>query len=445
MRVVIALDSFKGSIGAAAAADAFRAGWLDVRAHDDLAPRPMADGGEGTLDAFAAAVPGAVRIPVSVRGPHGRAVTADWVLLPDGTGVVELASTSGIELLGEHLLPWDADTTGLGEAIVAALDYGVRRLVVGIGSSGSTDGGVGMLRALGATFADAEGEPVAAGARGLEHLATVDLSGLRPLPEGGVVVLTDVTNPLTGDRGAAAVFGPQKGLQASDIARVDAALVAYAAMLGSGGGGGGGGGGVGGGGGSGGGGAGAGSGGAGRDGSGHGGGSGRGSGSGGDDDDNANANASDQAKKPGVAASITASTARHRATIDSALPGAGAAGGTGFALSVWGAALHPGAAEVADIIGLRAAIATADLVVTGEGSFDGQSAAGKVPAFVGGLAAEVAVPVALVAGRITLDAETTDFAASLSLTELAGSSSASLARPADWLRAAGAALAATHL
>lgn len=397
MRVVIALDSFKGSIGAAAAVDAFRAGWLDARAHDDLVLRPMADGGEGTIDAFAAAVPAAVRVPVTVRGPHGRAVPAEWVLLPDGTGVVELASTSGIELLGDALVPWDADTTGFGEAIVAVLEYGVRRLVVGIGSSGSTDGGVGMLRALGATFADAEGEPIAAGARGLEHLASADLSGLRPLPEGGVAVLTDVTNPLTGDRGAAAVFGPQKGLAASDIARVDAALVAYAALLGGGGG---------------------------R----------RGDG----------ADASDHAKSSGVSASAPASDPRHETTIDSALPGAGAAGGTGFALSVWGAALHPGAAEVADLIGLRAAIGTADLVVTGEGSFDGQSAAGKVPAFVGGLAAEVAVPVVLVAGRITPDADTSGFAASLSLTELAGSAAASLARPADWLRAAGAALAATH-
>ena len=125
---------------------------------------------------------------------------------------------------------------------------------------------------------------------------------------------------------------------------------------------------------------------------------------------------------------------------DPATPGTGAAGGTGFALHAWGARLLPGAAEVAELIGLRDAIAAASLVVTGEGSFDGQSAAGKVPAFVAQLAAEAGVPVVLVAGRIAPDADTTAFASSVSLTDLAGSAAASLADPGRWLRAAGAAL-----
>ena len=179
MTVVVAIDSFKGSIAAADAARAVADGWLDVRA-DAAVLRPMADGGEGTLDAFAAAVPDALRMPVRVTGPDGTPVDASWLLLPPtadapaGTGVVELASTSGIELLGDRRLPWDADTTGFGQAIAAALDHGVSRLVLGIGSSSSTDGGVGMLQALGARFTDAAGAPIAPGARDLAAVADVD-------------------------------------------------------------------------------------------------------------------------------------------------------------------------------------------------------------------------------------------------------------------------------
>lgn len=364
MTVVVALDSFKGSLPAAAAADAVAAGWLDVDASAEIVLRPMADGGEGTLDAFAAAVPGAERRPVRVRGPRGTAVDAAWLHLPDGTGVVELASTSGIELLGEDRLPWDADTTGFGEAIVAALDAGVRRLVVGIGSSASTDGGSGMLRALGARMVDADGRDVPRGARGLAAVSAIDLTRLRRLPPDGVTVLSDVTNPLTGPSGAAAVFGPQKGLTGDDVDLVDGVLERYAACI-----------------------------------------------------------------------------AAHRASADPLLPGAGAAGGTGFALAAWGASLVPGAPEVAELIGLRAAVRGASLVITGEGSFDGQSEAGKVPAFVRALADGSGVPTALVAGRIGADADTSGFARALSLTELAGGASASMADPVRWLRAAAAILA----
>ena len=190
-RVVLALDSFKESIGAADAVAAVGDGWSGAAPSGELVARPMADGGEGTVDAFAAAVAGAQRVPVTVTGPHGRPVAADWLLLPDGTGVVELASTSGIELLGDERLPWDAGTTGFGQAIAAALDHGVRRLVLGIGSSASTDGGAGMLAALGARVLDAGGRPIAPGARGLATASSADLSGLRPLPDSGVVVLSE--------------------------------------------------------------------------------------------------------------------------------------------------------------------------------------------------------------------------------------------------------------
>lgn len=365
-RVVVAIDSFKGSISAAAAARALADGWRSVAAADVLELRPMADGGEGTLDAFAAAVAGARRMPVRVTGPDGAAVEASWLRLPgpdgESTAVVELASTSGIELLGDSRVGLDADTSGFGQAIAAALDAGVSRLVLGIGSSASTDGGLGMLRALGARFVDAAGADVAPGARGLSDVARADLTGLRALPAGGAVVLTDVSNPLLGATGAAAIFGPQKGLDAAGVALADAALARFVDLV------------------------------------------------------------------PGGSAWAEAS-------------GAGAAGGTGFGLLAWGARLTPGAAEVAELIGLDDAVAGADLVITGEGSFDGQSAAGKVPAFVAEVATRAGVPVALVAGRIAPDADTAALAASLSLTDLAGSPEASLADPARWLHAAGAALA----
>lgn len=360
--VVLALDSFKGSITAADAVAALADGWRAVEPGVLLLRRPMADGGEGTVAAFAAADDAARMMPVTVRGPHAEPVETHWLLLSDGTGVVELASTSGIELLGERRLPWDADTTGFGQAIRAALGHGVARLVLGIGSSASTDGGVGLLTALGARFLDAAGAPIAPGARGLADLDAVDLAGLHALPPGGAVVLTDVTNPLRGPAGAAAVFGPQKGLDREGVEQADAGLARLAARV------------------------------------------------------------------PG----------------DPDAPGAGAAGGTGFALHVWGATLTPGAAEVGTLVGLDAAVRRADLVVTGEGAFDGQSAAGKVPSFVADLAAAEGVPVALVAGRIDAEADTSGFWAALSLTDLAGGAQASLADPARWLRAAGAELARRH-
>lgn len=362
-RVVLAPDSFKGTITAADAAAALEAGWAEVDERATFVHRPMADGGEGTVAAFAAAIAGARRMPVEVEGPAGSVVATSWLLLPPspvvpgGTGVVDLASTSGIELLAA-LRPWDADTTGFGQAIAAALDHGVSRLVVGIGSSASTDAGTGMLTALGARFLDAAGLPVARGARGLGDIATADLSGLRPAPD--VRVLTDVTNPLTGPRGAAAVFGPQKGLvDPVDIARVDAELGRLAGLLG----------------------------------------------------------------------------------LDPQRAGSGAAGGTGGALARWGGVLAPGAQEVAELIGLADAVAQADVVVTGEGSFDGQSGDGKVPSFIADLASRAGARAMLAAGRITADADTGLFSASASLTDLAGSSEAALADPARWLRAAGAALA----
>ena len=362
-RVVLAPDSFKGTITAVDAAIALAEGWASVEPEAEFVHRPMADGGEGTVAAFEAAVPGAVRMPLAVDGPAGERIDTFWLLLPStedapgGTGVIDLASTSGIELLHE-LRPWDADTTGLGQALAAAIDHGVSRLVVGIGSSASTDGGIGMLSALGARFLDSAGVPVARGARGLGDIASVDLTALRAAPD--VRVLTDVTNPLTGPRGAAAVFGPQKGLRSDDdIALVDDGLRRLAELL----------------------------------------------------------------------------------AIDPEGRGYGAAGGTGAALVAWGGVLAPGAAEVAELIGIADALSDADVIITGEGSYDGQSGDGKVPSFLAALAAGAGAVAMLAAGRVTDDADTSSFVRFASLTELAGSSEAALAEPARWLHAAGAMLA----
>lgn len=362
-RIVVAPDSFKGTITAADAAEALGEGWASVDPDAEILRRPMADGGEGTVAAFRTAVPGARDVTIDVDGPAGKRIAATWLLLPStadaphGTAVIDIASTSGIELLDE-LRPWDADTTGFGQAIVDALDRGVSRLLLGIGSSASTDGGTGMLRALGMRFLGENEDPVAPGARGIADIVTIDRRAARALPE--TLVLTDVTNPLTGPRGAAAVFGPQKGLiDGQDIAAVDRALGALATLLG----------------------------------------------------------------------------------LDPDAPGAGAAGGAGAALLAIGARLAPGAGEIASLIDLPAALAAADIVLTGEGSYDGQSGDGKVPSFVAGLAVAAGAHPLLIAGRITTDADVTLFQTALSLTDLAGSVESARAEPARWLRYAGAALA----
>lgn len=229
-RVLIAPDSFKGTASAGEVAESIAAGWRQRHPDDEVRCLPMADGGEGTLDAFAASQSAARRMPVTVLGPDDRPVEAHWLLLSDGTGVVELAATSGITLLGE-LRPLDAHTRGFGQAIRAALETGVNRLILAIGGSSSTDGGAGLLRELGARLLDAGGEPVQDGNRGLAEVATVDLSDLATLPEAGAVVLSDVTSPLLGALGCVAVFGPQKGMDAALAPIAEQNLARFARLI----------------------------------------------------------------------------------------------------------------------------------------------------------------------------------------------------------------------
>ena len=347
--VVIAPDSFKGSLSAREVAQAIADGWRTVRPGDEIVLVPQADGGEGTLDAVEASVPGAVRRSAGlVTGPDGRPTPGEWLELPGGTAVVELAQCSGLPLM-QQPDALGATTRGVGEVIRAALDAGATSLVIGLGGSASTDGAAGALRALGLELLDADGNPVPEGGRGLAAIASVRRDQLVPPP--GVTLLTDVTAPLLGPTGAAAVFGPQKGATSGQVAQLDAALAHFAELLGG----------------------------------------------------------------------------------DPALPGSGAAGGAGYGFSAgWGASIVPGAEHLAELSGLRAAIARADVVLTGEGRFDEQSRTGKV---VGSLLDLGATGV--IAGQVT--APTGVWTASL--TDLAGSVDAAMADTARWLREAGAAAA----
>lgn len=230
--VVIAPDSFKGSASADEVAVAIAAGWSGVRPDDRIVIAPMADGGEGTLLAMLRAVPDAERHAIEVTGPDGRTVSAEWLMLPDRTAVIELAATSGIGLM-EQLAPMTASTTGFGEAIADALSARATRLLLALGGSASTDGGTGALTALGARFLDERGQRIPAGGAGLASLHAVDLSGLPSLPPRGAQILSDVDSPLRGPSGAAHVFAPQKGATPEQVAELDAGLVRLAAAVGA--------------------------------------------------------------------------------------------------------------------------------------------------------------------------------------------------------------------
>jgi glycerate kinase len=381
VRVIVAPDSFKGSLDAASAAEAIGSGWRAVRPLDEVVLLPQADGGEGTLDAIAAGLPDTLlRDAGPVTGPDGRPVEGHWLELADGTAVVELAMTSGLPLMARPD-PLDATTRGLGEVIAAALDAGASALVIGLGGSASTDGGAGALRAVGIELLDAAGSALPDGGGALIRLDRVDVSRLRPPPPGGVRLLSDVTAPLLGPTGAAAVFGPQKGATAAAVASLDAALTRFADVM---------------------------------------------------------------ARTPKLKDSPSFS---ERAGPVAITPGSGAAGGTGFGfLMAWGAAIEAGSAAIAELTGLTAAVASADVLLTGEGRFDTTSGTGKVVGHalgliegavergrsqnprVGVIAGSIAAAPVTPAGRPVWTA---------SLVELAGSLEAALDDPARWLYAAG--------
>jgi glycerate kinase len=230
LRVLIAADKFKGSLTAVQVAERVTAGLRRVVPGLEIEALPVADGGDGTVAAAVAA--GFERREVPVAGPLGQEVTAAFAVRGD-TAVVEMAEASGLQRLPAGVFaPLTASTYGSGELLRAALDAGARTIVFGVGGSATTDGGAGMLSALGARFLDADGEPVAPGGGGLADIASADLSGLDPrFASVEFILASDVDNPLTGPKGAPAVYGPQKGASPDDVEALDSALAHYAKVL----------------------------------------------------------------------------------------------------------------------------------------------------------------------------------------------------------------------
>ncbi len=326
MRIIVAPDSFKGSVSALGVAEAMERGIHAVFPEAEVLKVPIADGGEGTVEALVAATGGRL-MHTEVRGPLGESVRAHWGISGDGTtAFLEMASASGLPLVPkERRNPCITSTFGTGELMKAALDAGLRKLVIGIGGSATNDGGTGMARALGVRFLDAEGRDLPEGGAALARLARVDLSGLDPrLTESTILVACDVDNPLCGLRGASAVYGPQKGATPEMVAELDAALSVFA----------------------------------------------------------------------GVAARATGRDV-------ALLPGAGAAGGLGAGLLFFTpASLRPGVAIVLETTGFETRVAGADLVITGEGRTDFQTAMGKAPVGVAAVAKRHGVPVICLSGGL---------------------------------------------
>jgi len=236
MRIIIAPDSFKGSLSAAEAAAAMAAGWLAVRPGDEVNCIPMADGGEGTVDTLVYATHGAYVVK-DVCGAMAEMVDAQYGFLGGDlqpkTAVIETASAAGMNLLPEGKRnPKIATTRGVGELVAHALSKGAERILVGLGGSGTNDGGAGLAQALGWRLLDAAGKELAPGGAALSQLARIENGGVLPaLRECEVLAICDVDNPLCGARGASAVYGPQKGASPEDVPMLDAALAHFAEII----------------------------------------------------------------------------------------------------------------------------------------------------------------------------------------------------------------------
>lgn len=232
MKVIIAPDSFKGSLSAADAARAIAGGVRRAAPQAAVEQLPLADGGEGTVAALVQAAGGRLESAV-VHDPIGRERAATFGLLRDDVAAIEMAAASGLPLLSHaERDPFGTGTRGTGELLRAALDHGVREIILGVGGSATVDGGAGALQALGARLLDAAGAPIGVGNAGLATLASIDLDGLDPrIRRVRLRVACDVQNPLTGPHGAAAVFGPQKGARPSNIAALDAHLAHFASIV----------------------------------------------------------------------------------------------------------------------------------------------------------------------------------------------------------------------
>lgn len=364
MKVVIAPDSFKGSLTALEAAQVMAAGVRHAHPQAEIVLKPMADGGEGTLDVLLAASGGERRAHI-VTGANGAPVEAAYgILLRDGRriGVIEAAQVVGFGLVDRERDPVAMRTTrGVGELLMHLLDEGLRDIVLAVGGTSTNDGGAGFLEALGVRLLDACGHEVAPTITGLWRLTRLGFAGLDArLHETTITLLSDVSNPLCGPNGATAVYGPQKGVNPRDVPLYDMAL-SRLALLGD-------------------------------------------------------------------------AWCNRKVSLE---PGAGAAGGLGYAALLLGAKRMSGAETVAKWIGLREALAGADWVMTGEGRTDVQTLQGKAPFVVALVAADARVPVALLSG--TIDAAASEmlalhFARCCMLASDSADRQAAMARAAELLR-----------
>lgn len=330
MNITIAIDSFKGSLSSMEAGQAVAEGIRRVMPSAEIRIRPLADGGEGTTEALTAGLGGELK-SLTVTGPLGRPVTASYGLIRERKmAVLEMASAAGLTLISqEERNPLEATTYGVGEMIRDAIGEGCRHFLVGIGGSATNDGGTGMLSALGFQFLDSEGHPIPLGAKGLENLARISTENARPeLSQCSFHIACDVTNPLCGENGCSAVYGPQKGADPEMIRQMDQWMERYGDLA-----------------------------------------------------------------------------ARTFPAADKEAPGAGAAGGLGFAfLTFLNGSLESGVGMVLKEINLKDDIRDADLVITGEGRLDAQTVMGKAPIGVAHLAKEYGKPVIAFSGAVTREA-----------------------------------------
>ena len=331
MRIVIAPDSYKGSVSAVGVANAMELGIRRVFPDARVFKVPIADGGEGTVEALVTSTDGQYCYE-PVIGPLGETVTARWGISGSAeTAVIEMAAASGLPLVPEHRRdPRITTSYGTGQLIKAALNRGMRKIIIGIGGSATNDGGAGMASALGTKFLDSSGRELPPGGASLSRLVELQTSGMDVrLKDTEIIVACDVDNPLCGPRGASAVYGPQKGATPDMIVELDAALGNFAEIA-------------------------------------------------------------------------TLVTGKDVADC----PGAGAAGGLGAGLMFFtDAILRPGVDIVVEATGLTALIEAADLVVTGEGCTDFQTAFGKAPVGVAGIARQYGKPVVCLSGALGPGAE----------------------------------------
>jgi len=329
MKVVVSIDSFKGSLTSIQAGNAAREGIKKVYPNAEILIRPVADGGEGTVDTLVDGLNGKKYI-VNVCGPLGETVKAEYGIIDNNTAVIEMSAAAGITLVPEEKRnPLNTTTYGVGELIIDAINKGCRNFIIGIGGSATNDGGIGMLQALGYGILDRNGEQVSFGAKGLEELHSITCDRVLPeLNDCTFNIACDVTNPLCGENGCSAVYGPQKGADAEMIKQMDEWLLNYSTLV----------------------------------------------------------------------KEINLNT-------DKDFPGAGAAGGIGFAfMSFLNGTLKKGIDLILSETGLEKYIKEADIVITGEGRLDSQTVMGKVPTGIAQIAKKYNKPVIAFSGCVTNEA-----------------------------------------